>query len=100
MKKIVFPGLSGVLIASALSLVTFSACNSDDYSQPDHEEPTHVDHAPSDSELSRSVDTMMIDKTRVALDSADRTIPLHSDSMTRAAKDSADKAHPGKSDKH
>ena len=44
--------------------------------------------------------TMMIDKTRVALDSADRTIPLNSDSMTKAARDSADRIHPGKSDKH
>jgi len=100
MKKIKFPKRTGVILTFSLAVMTFSACNSDDYSQQEHTDPTHVDHAPSDSELTRNVDTMMVDKTRVALDSADRTIPLNSDSMAKKAGDSAGKNHPEKEHKH
>ncbi|MDO9373410.1 MAG: hypothetical protein V4725_06430 [Bacteroidota bacterium] len=99
MKKL-FPKTSGFLIAAAVVLTTFSACNSDDYSQQDHADPTHIDHVPSDTELTRAADTMMVDKTRVDLDSADRMRPVNMDTMRKSAKDSADRVHPGKSDKH
>jgi hypothetical protein len=100
MKKIIFPKSGITLIPVFFILLTLSACNSDDYSQQDHTEPTQVDHAPSDSELSRSLDSPMVDKTRVALDSADRMKPLNTDSLEKVAKDSADRVHPGKADKH
>ena len=100
MKSMLFPKLGGVMIAASVALTTFSACNNDDYSQKDREEATQVDHAPTDSELTRAADTMMVDKTRVDLDSADRMRPLNTDSMNKSAKDSADRVLPGKRDKN
>lgn len=99
MKKIIFLKPGKALLAFLILSATLSACNSDDYSQQDHVEPTQVDHAPTDSELSRSLDTAMVDKTRVALDSADRMRPLNTDSLEKVAKDSADRVKPGKADK-
>lgn len=100
MKKSIFPKLRKAILPVLMLSVTLSACNSDDYSQQDHVEPTQVDHAPSDSEITRSLDTAVADKTRVAMDSADRLRPLNTDSLERVAKDSADRVKPGKADKH
>ena len=96
MKKIIFPKFRKAILPFFVLSVTLSACNSDDYSQKDQVEPTQVDHAPTDSELTRSLDTAVVDKTRVALDSGDRMRPLNTDSLERVAKDSADRVKPGK----
>ena len=98
MKKIIFSKLTKAILPVTILFATLSACNSDDYSQKDHVEPTEVDHAPSDSELTRSLDTAVVDNTRVDLDSADR-LPLNTGSPEKVAKDSADRVKPGKADK-
>ncbi len=72
--RIVFPAL--------MLSVLITACNNDDYSQQEHTDPSHVDHAPVDSELTRHTDTMMMDKTHVApMDSSDKTLPVRPDSI-------------------